>query len=597
MELLGFEKVSLDGGFWKKRYEINKNATLPAVYERFDESGRIGAFRCLYKEGDENPPHYYWDSDVAKWMEAAAYTLKKEPSPELEEKIDDIVAQIEKNASEDGYFNSYFLTVEPTKRFTDRHKHELYCAGHLMEAAVAYNEATGKDVFLKAMEKYADLIEKVFVKEQSAAFVTPGHEEIELALVKMYKATGKKKYLDLSKFFIDKRGCSEKEKATNGEDIQSSVPVRKQKEAVGHAVRATYLYSAMADLALLTDDKELKEVCFDLFYDIANKKIFVTGGIGSNSRGEAFAPAYYLPNINAYSETCAAIGLVFFAERMQRLKTDSKFADLVERVICNGGLSGVSLDGESFFYENPLAIEPRLGKLNNMHRPIAQRVKIFSCSCCPPNVARFFASIGNLAYGEENGVIYIRQFFDSTLKTEINGEQITLTQRTDFPLSGAIKLEADRDCRIAVRIPGWTSEYQSEKSGDGYMYLDLKKDSPIELDLKPEFYFVNSDPRVTENLGKAALMRGPVVYCLEGIDNGGDLDGVLVDTASPVKTSSLTVSLPAAVCEGERVLPGKDLYERLDQKKTKKAKLTFIPYHAFANRGETAMRVWVDTVR
>ena len=597
MKLFGFENVSLNGGFWRKRYEINRDRTLNCVYDRFLESGRVGAFKCDYKQGDENPPHYYWDSDVAKWMEAAAYIIRKEPSPELEKKIDDIVDGIIKNAMEDGYFNSYFLTVEPGKRFTDRDKHELYCAGHLTEAAVAYRDAAGKDAFLKAMEKYADLIERVFVKEQSAAFATPGHEEIELALVKLYMATGKKKYLDTAKFFIDSRGSSEKEKATNDEQIQSHVPVREQKEAVGHAVRAVYLYSAMADLALLTDDKELKDACFALFDDIANKKIFVTGGIGSNSRGEAFAPAYYLPNVNAYSETCAAIGLVFFAERMQKLSDDPKFADLVERVIYNGALSGVSLDGESFFYENPLEIEPRFKDLKNMHRPITQRVKLFSCSCCPPNIARFFASIGNLFYGEKDGMICVRQFADSTLEAEVDGVKTRLTQRTDFPLSGRIEFVSDRDCRIAVRVPGWSDAYKKEKAADGYLYIDLKKNAPSAIDFGMEFRFVCCDPRVAENAGRAALTRGPAVYCLEGVDNGGDLDGIRVDTGSVVTLSGETLSLPEAVCDGERVLPGETLYERAGALKTKKETLRFIPYHAFANRGETPMKVWIDTVK
>ena len=354
MEFIGFDKVSLESGFLHEKQKLNREVTLDAVYNRFYETGRFDAFKCDWKEGMEKQPHYYWDSDVAKWMEAVAYILKKESNPELEAKVENLIDEIEKNQSPDGYFNIFFTVIEPDKRFFERTAHELYCAGHLFEAAVAYFECTGKDRFLKLMEKYADHIIRVFVEEKTAKFITPGHEEIELALVRMYSATKKKKYLDLAKFFIDNRGYAEAEKEYYS---QSHLPVREQKTAEGHAVRACYLYAAMADVAYETGDTELYEVCKTLFADIVNKKMYITGGIGSTRKGEAFTVPYDLKNDKAYAETCAAISLMFFAHRMMRFENDAKYADVIERVLYNGMISGLSLDGTSFFYENPLEID------------------------------------------------------------------------------------------------------------------------------------------------------------------------------------------------------------------------------------------------
>ena len=359
MEQISFDKIRL-GGFWKNRFEINKNATIPTVYDRFCDTGRFKAFRCDWKEGMPDKPHFFWDSDVAKWLEAAAYTIAISPDAELEKKIDETVDLIEKNQQEDGYFNIYYTVVEPGKRFTKRDNHELYCAGHLTEAAVAYYKATGKDKFLRLMCKYIDLIEKCFKIDDSAAFSTPGHEEIELALIKLYDCTGEKRYLELCRHFIETRGRSKKDADTrdwcDNDYDQSDFPVRELPAAVGHSVRAMYLYSGMADLADRTDDKSLFDACDRLFDSTVKRRMYVTGGIGASAHGEQFADDYILPNDVAYSETCAAIGLALFARRMSAACPDSKYADAAERAIYNGVLAGVSLDGHSFFYVNPLEI-------------------------------------------------------------------------------------------------------------------------------------------------------------------------------------------------------------------------------------------------
>ena len=341
-----YRNVTLRQGFWKQMEELNSKVTVNAVYDRFYETGRIDAFKFDWKEGEPNQPHFFWDSDVAKWMEGAAYILSREDRPDLEEKIESLIDLIEKNQCEDGYFNIYFTVVKPEARWSCRDWHELYCAGHLMEAACAYYDVTGRDRFLRLMEKYADYIKKVFVDEHSAAFTTPGHEEIELALYRMYKTTGNAKYFELCRFFLENRGLSENKEA----DIlgspyyaQNHLPIREQKEAFGHSVRAVYLYSGMADLALESGDEALKDACRALFESIVNNKMYVTGGIGSAYRGETFTVPYDLPNASAYAETCASIGLMFFAQRMIALDPENaaKYADAIELEMYNANSDGI----------------------------------------------------------------------------------------------------------------------------------------------------------------------------------------------------------------------------------------------------------------
>ena len=588
-----YQNVILKSGFLYDKQMLNENVTINAVYNRFYDTGRVSAFACDWKEGEPKKPHIFWDSDIAKWMEGAAYILHKKKAPDLEEKIEWVIDQIEKNQCEDGYFNSYFITCAPEKRYTNRDWHELYCAGHLMEAAVAYYEATGKDRFLKLMEKYVDCIEKAFVTEKTASFETPGHQEIELALVRMYRATGNLRYLKLSKFFIDRRGYE----TVGGvpKNTLSHLPVREQTEAAGHCVRACYMYSAMADLALETDDRELYDVCKTIFNDIITKKMYITGGIGSTRHLETFTIDYDLLNDKAYAETCAAIALMFFAQRMLRFENDSVYADLIERILYNGMIAGLSLDGKSFFYENPLEINlrnyRRFLSRDHMERfAITQRVEVFSCSCCPPNLNRVLSSLGNYIYGYENDTVYVNQFADS--EAETNGMKIV--QKTSFPKSGTIVLKTENVKTLCIRIPAWCDEYSVSvpyTMKNGYAVIEAP-DGEITVDLKIKPVLIQSNPEIYENNGKVAVCCGPYVCAGEAIDNIENLHALFVDKNFKAEASyddalcGYTVSVKAFRKEASPAL-----YSAFSEN-FEDFTLKMIPYAAFANRGETNMCVW-----
>ncbi len=627
-----YQNVRLKKGFMREKEDLNRNVTIKAVYDRFKESGRIDAFKFDWKEGMPNQPHIFWDSDVAKWMEGAAYIISREDDGELKnelyEKTEWLIDQIEKNQCEDGYFNLYFTIVAPDKRYTNIDLHELYCAGHLMEAACAYYEATGRDRFLRLMEKYADYISLRFIEKQDTAFSVPGHEEIELALCKMYRVTENKKYLEMAKFFIDRRGDGDAKNGEPWKQIQTHLPCREQREAVGHAVRATYLYSGMADIAREYDDMELSEACHALWNDILSKKMYITGGIGSTCHGEAFSYPYDLPNESAYTETCASIGMMFFAHRMFLLDSkngvpSSSYADIIETEMYNGVLSGLSLDGEKFFYENPLEVYLPNHKKEGLRLPINQRVKIFWCSCCPPNLNRVLSSLGQYfyAYDEKSGAVYVNQFGES----EFDNGIARVRQTTDYPRCGEVTIESN--VPVYVRRPAWAREvYITEmpkKDGqtqqlqleNGYYYFEAGK-TVIKFNMQPTL--VTSSPRVVENIGKAALRRGPVIYCAEGVDNDGDVHSLVFDKfkikdAEVIPNSE--IGLPEIVADGYRISenPCRDIselysvvsyfYEEGDPacEKTEDyegksylpVKIKLIPYNSFANRGETNMLVYL----
>lgn len=607
---LTYDKVDITGGFWQEKQQLIRDVTIWNVYKRFEETGRFAAFKMNWKEGMPNKPHIFWDSDVAKWLESVAYLTKKQRDPKLEAIVDEVVDDIERGRWEDGYFNIYFELFEPENRFTKRGWHELYCAGHLIEAAVAYAEATGKDKFLHLMMDYADLIKKIFMDEQSAAFDSPGHEEIELALVKLYDYTHEERYLDLARFFIDKRGSQAKlpegDNYHRGTNIQDHLPVREQFTAEGHSVRACYLYSAMADLALRDNDVSLKYAAEKIFDNITNAKMYITGAVGSTYIAEAFEEEYRLPNDTAYAETCAALALALFARRMEKLEVDSRYADTVERVIYNGFLSGLSLDGKSFFYENAQEIdleERRIVKealrdTSGIHYPITQRLEVFNCSCCPPNVTRFIASIGDFIYNYDDDTIYVNQYMDSTAKL---GE-LTLVQKTDYPFDGRIEFTlTGGDRKVALRIPGWCRVWSVGKNGAscgavverGYAYIDANDGDTILLELRISARRVKSNPRVLTNRGMSAITWGPFVMCLEGVDNGGSLTGVRLVGKSFTLGRDEQLGLPCLYCPAVRESTD-GLYS--DKTTTEPFTAKLIPYFAFANRGETDMRIWVESV-
>ena len=597
---VNYQYVTLTGGFWKQKEDLNRDVTMGAVYDRFDETGRIAAFRCDWKDGMPNRPHIFWDSDVAKWMEGAAYQLSRDDDPALRAKVESLIDEIEKNQHADGYFNIYYTVVEPQNRFTNRDCHELYCAGHLIEAAVAYHDAVGDTRFLHLMEKYAQYIKAVFMDGTACPapkFATPGHEEIELALVKLYRATGNEDYLSLAAHFVDRRGYGDRGESLS-ENIQSHKPLREQRDAVGHSVRAGYIYAAMADLAREKHDAALDEACLALFEDMAYRKMYVTGGLGSTNVGEAFTIPYDLSNDKAYAETCASIAMILFAHRMFLLHHEARFADVIELELYNGMLSGLSLSGDAFFYENPLEIHLDNYKKVGGRYPITRRQRVFGCSCCPCNINRVLASVGQYFYAEEGGAVWISQFGTSVFAH--NGCEVS--QKTDYPASG--KLEIAANCPVYVRIPGWCHSFTA--SAPYEMESGYAKFAPgeivVQLEMEPEY--VVSHVGVYKNAGKVSLRRGPVVYCVEALDNGGDVHALFANGSTPAfaLTDSLPGSgIPSILASGFRrhnATPAMDsglqLYAPLTiPEKFTPVELRFIPYHAFANRAETNMLVWL----
>ncbi len=601
MNNIEFSDVKITGGYWKARQDINRSVTLKAVYDRFNETGRFEALKCDLRDGDTNIPHIFWDSDVAKWIEGASYILHSEKNDQAVEIIENAIDLIIKNSDENGYFNSHFLVAEKENRFRLRECHELYCAGHLIEAAVAYYELTGKDRFLNAVKKYADYIERAFKIDNTAAFITPGHPEIELALVRLYKATGEKRYIELAKYFIDKRGnCDEPGIYTDWANeyySQDEIPVRERKTAEGHCVRALYLMCAAADIAYIYKDNDLKTACERFFDSIVNKRMYITGGVGSSNIGESFTIDYDLPNRTAYAETCAAISLAMFAERMLKFGADSRYSDIIERTMYNGIMSGISLDGKSFFYENPLEIDPDFNNINTSTKvkerfPITQRVEVFDCSCCPPNIMRFVASISGLIYGFDDNTVYINQYMNS--EGDVNG--IKISQKTDYPNNGKITVRCNSNKKqIAFRIPCWCKSFNINKKysiKNGYAYVDLDSEENIELELDMPVRIISANRRIHSDAGRIAVMRGPVVYCAEGIDNGADIKSIALPAESVFELAESEFLLPILKTEAYRPFESDSLYyEAVDD--YEKIPLTLIPYYAFANRGESEMQVWL----
>lgn len=604
-----FYDTAITGGFWQQKQQLIREVSIGNVYKRFAETGRFAAFRCDWKEGMPDQPHIFWDSDIAKWIESVAFLCEEKRESELEKIVDEVVDEIEKNQCEDGYFNIYFMVCEPQARFTRRTDHELYCAGHLMEAAVAYAHATGKDKFLRLMCRYADLIDRVFRIEHSAKFSTPGHEEIELALVKLYHATGEKRYLELSEYFINTRGTI-KEECYDWADAcynQSHLPVREQTTAEGHSVRAAYLYSAMADIARETNDKALFEACRAIYDNITSKRMYVTGGIGSSAHGEMFTVDYDLPNKAAYTESCAAIALAMFCRRMSELDCDSAYADTVERIIYNGFLSSVSLDGKSFFYENPLeidlALHARNDKIKNGHFPPAHRFEVFGCSCCPPNITRFIASIGDYLYTSSGDTVYVNQYMDSDSAFATQSDKAHIIQRTNYPYDGIVNIKnaSEHAQSVALRIPAWCDGYTVSGAAisrveRGYAFIELAPGASIVLDMKMDVYLVTADPNVQNDCGRAAIFRGPMLFCAEAKDNGEDLHAITVSHDADFAIGhDDTLDVMTLSCRAARADADKSgaLYTKFTRREHD-VLLKLIPYYAFANRGDSDMLVWFN---
>lgn len=600
-----FNNVKILDGFWKSRLELNASVTIFSVMNRFKDTGRFEAFKFNWKEGSDKPkPHYFWDSDVAKWIESVGYILSVSDNPLLKKEADELIAFICKNVADDGYFNIYHTVVEPDIRFRKRDNHELYCLGHLIEAAIAYEDATGDRRLYDVVDRYIDYVIKVFCKDKSAAFVTPGHEEIELALIKLFRKHKNKKYLELAMFFIDSRGKSDEETADwyNSSYNQSHLPVRQQTQAFGHCVRACYLYTAMADAAKETGDEKLLSACKSVFKDIVSGKMYISGGLGSSHHGEAFTIPYDLPNDTAYAETCASIAMLLFADRMKDIDFDSKYADIVEAEMYNGILAGISLDGKSFFYEN--ALEVNFSE-HNRHTsmtsdsdrlPIVNRQEVFSCSCCPPNLTRFFASVGNNIFSYDEQGIYIHQYVSCSAK--IDGTEINI--QTEYPRNGKINISVRSAAgeSVYLRIPGWCDSFFVDKSyvmNNGYAEIKVDSDNftfNLDLDMKVEYYV--SSGKVRADAGKVAVMYGPVLYCAESTDNDFLPHEVYVDTEGEAELEfSALFNANVITVSGYKTDIADRLYAKISKVDYLPVRIRLIPYFAHANRGECDMSVWL----
>ncbi len=591
MKNIGQEQIVLKDGFWKFYSDLNRNKVVKSVYDRFKETGRFDALACNWREGMPNKPHIFWDSDVVKWMEGVAYVIEEAPAPEWEAIMDELIDTIAKNQRADGYFNSYFLTVEPSKIFTNRRAHELYCLGHTIEAAIAYHKATGKDKLLQCVLKYVDLVYRMFVEEKSAAFVTPGHEEIELALLKLYHYLGNEKHLELARFFINNRGNNDIEAKNPNPNDQDGWPVREIPEAFGHAVRAGYLYTAMKKLSVIDGDQALKNACDRVFDDIVNYKMSITGGVGADYLKENYSYRYDLPNSNTYNETCASIALALFAGAMQEAEVNSCYGDLIERILYNGFLSGISLDGEKFFYSNPLEID-RKKYARSTFQPVCQRVRVFDCSCCPPNVVRTLASVSRYFYSVDGNDVYCNQFASSEVKLQIGGKDAVLKQSTDYPFDGKITFTyTGEPITLYVRIPGWCVEYQGQTE-NGFAKFELSDGESATLDLPMEIHFMEANPCVQDDAGRYAVQRGPIVYCMEELDNGENLrDVTLLEQGECKVVREDGIPAPVLYMDAQRRAASDKLYS-LKHESNISFTARLIPYFSFANREASDMIVW-----
>ena len=630
MSKFELKDVRVTDGFFSDYAELVRTEVIPYQWEALNDripgaekSGCIHNFRIAAGEEEgEFVGMVFQDSDLGKWLEAVAYSLTTHPDKKLEAVADDVIDLMARAQRPDGYMDTYFIIKEPHNRWKClRDCHELYCAGHILEAAVAYYKATGKRRFLDVMKKYMDYILTVFGTEEGKLHGYPGHEEIELALCRLYDVTGEKKYLDLAQYFINQRGTEPnyfiEELKTRGDSFhwdgndkqgmeyfQANQPVRRQKDAVGHSVRAVYLYSGMADVAMRTQDESLKEACRTLFRSIAEKRMYVTGGIGSTYNGEAFTFDYDLPNDTAYAESCASIGLIFFMQRMLEMDGDAVYGDVMERALYNTVLSGMGLDGKAFFYVNPLEVFPEADlKDPNKHHVKIERQKWFACACCPPNIARLLADLGQYIYRKDENGVAVDLFIGSEVKV---ADGVTLTQNSQVPFGGKVsfKLSCPNGTKLTLRVrkPFWTDGVtcdaeMTEKNG----YLVVEKvwndGDTVFFDFAMPVRRVYASPYVRQDLGKVCLMRGPLVYCLEEADNGNNLHLVSLPEESEIALAQgegVLSGMTTLKAKGLRIVPEEGmLYRGAPCRRKEETQLTFIPYFAWANRGVGEMTVWV----
>ncbi len=680
---LSLREVTINDKFWKEKMELVRNEVIPYQWDALNDrvkgaapsfcmrnfkiAGKItkarrelgdkyqekiwplDTFETLPEDMEHMEDRFYGflfqDSDFSKWIEAVAYSLTQHPDEELERIADGAIDIVCAAQQDNGYLDTYYIINDMSKVFTNlRDNHELYCFGHLTEGAVAYYQATGKDKLLNAARRFADYVYDCFGKEDGKKKGYPGHEIAEMALIRLYDVTGDEKYRELSEFFINQRGTRpyyfdgehpETVKKGHEDELrhsyhQAHLPVREQDEAVGHSVRAVYLYSGMADVARVDGDESLYEACLKLWDNITQKKMYVTGGIGATHMGEAFSFNYDLPNDMAYSETCAAIGLVFFARRMLEIKADRRFADVMERALYNTVLAGMAADGKSVFYVNPLEVYPKAchEDARKFHvKPVRQ--KWFGCACCPPNIARLLSSLSMYAYTENDDTLFAHLFVGGSVNKYIgrtggcgdaegmSGDCLSFYVTTDMPWQGTTVYDCTNEKPVhgtlAIRIPEWSRSFKvsgvtgeldesTAQLKDGYLYVerDWKKGDSVKLELSMETEFIAANTEVREDMNKTALRRGPFIYCLEEADNGSGLHTLNVCVDSKPEELMLNIAgtdvVALRIAGKRRKASDTALYGTLKKPQYEDVELIYVPYYAWNNRGEGEMSVWVNYV-
>ena len=632
--------------FWDRYIRLVKEEVIPYQWDilndRLPDAEPSHAIDNLRIAAGEMEGHFYGqvfqDSDVYKWLEAVGNILMLERDPELEKQADGVIDIIEKAQEEDGYLNTYYTIEAPDKKWSNLLEcHELYCAGHFIEGAVAYYKATGKEKIYQIACRLADHLVRTFGPGEDQIHGYPGHQEIELALLRLYDLSGEESYLRLAEYFIDTRGTNDffeqeferrdhfsfwAEKKTEDPNQyynqypytyynQFHKPVREQEEAVGHAVRGVYMYTAMADLAARTEDARLLEACRKLWENITKRQMYITGGIGSTPSGEAFTMDFDLPNDTNYSETCASIGLIFFAERMLRAETDSVYADVMEQALYNTVLGGMNYEGNRFFYVNPLESVPKVCRENPQRyhvKPIRQ--KWFACACCPPNIARLIGGLWEYIYTASEDRVNVHLYIAGQADVRLQDGTLHIRQETAYPLEGSVRFEVqadtDRELALALRIPRWAKHYTVTLAGEkvqpdtvenGYVIFrrNWKEKIEICLDMEMKAQFIAVNKNVRYDLGRAAIIRGPLVYCLEEADNGPGLDEIILDTSCELReemTSDWNGSV-RLTAQGWRVsAPDTDELYMPYQSVKERVQVKAVPYYLWNNRGEGEMQVF-----
>lgn len=614
---VSFSQVAVNDAFWKSRMETVATSTINAcVLYTENKTARIRNFERAATGSGKHEGIYYDDSDVYKAIEAIAYSLKTHPNAALEKNTDSWIDKIAAAQLPDGYLNTYYTLTGLDKRWTDMEKHEDYCAGHLMEAAIAYRNTTGKDKLLNVAIRFADHIDSAF-RKSNRPWVS-GHQEIELALMKLYHHTTQKKYLELAQWFLEQRGRGHG-KGVIWDDwkdpayCQDQVPVKDQKEITGHAVRAMYLYTGAADVAAVTNDSGYVKAMNTIWQDVVYRNMYITGGIGAQGSNEGFGKDYDLPNLTAYCETCASVGMVFWNQRMHMLTGDGKFIDVLERSLYNAALDGLSLSGDRFFYGNPLAS-------TGNH----QRREWFGTACCPSNIARLVASLGDYIYSYDKNAVWVNLYIGSDVKIPFQNEAISISMQTNYPWQGktvlAIEQAPKRSIALRLRIPGWLKE---PAPGDLYRYLSSpapnllllvngkpvnykvengyavisrtwKKGDAIQVEMPMEVQMVASRPGIKQNDQRVALQYGPMVYCVEGPDNNGRAWNFIMP-----KEPEFEVSYDSELLGGVNTI----LFDALVSEAGADGKsinfvskpIKAIPYFGWNNRGAAEMQVWLPT--